>query len=185
MKELNEYLQLKNIEQFRQFIKSIGQVKELRKNEFFFRQGNIYKHLGYIESGAVRYLSYTSEGKDQIVGYSFENDFVSDYGTFMQNKPTVVDVQAIKNSTVWIITQDELMSFFQNHAQDNFRSKLAEIFLGDVYNRMLSLYCDTPKERYVKLITKYPEILNQVSLKEIASFIKITPETLSRIRKSL
>jgi Mn-dependent DtxR family transcriptional regulator len=62
---------------------------------------------------------------------------------------------------------------------------VAEALLNDVSTRLLSMYCDSPKERYTKLIARYPDILTLVSLKEIASLIKVTPETLSRIRRKL
>lgn len=185
MKILNEYLKVEGIEEFRLFIKNTGRVKYFKKDEFVFEQGNICKFVGYIESGGFRYLSYTSAGKEQIVGYSFEKDFVADYGSFINSSPAIANAQAIKDSIVWMVNQDELISYYDSCDYINFRSKLIETFFEDIYKRLISLYCDTPEERYLKLITKYPPILNEVSLKEIASFIKITPETLSRIRKNL
>lgn len=151
----------------------------------FFRHGSICKYVGYIKSGAFRYLGYTSTGKELIIGYSFENDFVADYGSFMNNTPAIADAQAIKDTIVWAITQNELIDFYNSCHQIDFRSRIIEIFFEDIYKRLVSLYCDTPDERYSKLINKYPEILNQISLKEIASFIKVTPETLCRIRTKL
>lgn len=62
---------------------------------------------------------------------------------------------------------------------------MAETLLNDVSARLLSMYCDSPEERYTKLINRYPDIVNLVSLKEIASLIKVAPETLSRIRRKL
>jgi len=182
---LNEYLQVEGIEDLRQFFKTTGRIKKIKKNELFFKQGLPCKLAGYIHEGAFRYVSYNSTGKEQIVGYSFENDFVVDYTAFMNNSLSVADAQAIKDSNILIVNQNELVDFFSNYIHTDFRSRVAERFLSDIYNRLISFYCDTPEDRYIKLIQDYPQILNQVSLKEIASFIKIAPETLSRIRRKI
>lgn len=185
MAALNKYLELEGIDKLRQYIKDIGRKVEFKKGQLFFEQDCICKVAGYIQSGGFRYLSYTSTGKEQIVGYSFENDFVADYGSLMNNSFSIANAQAIKKSVILVISRDELLDFYNNYCEIDFRSKLAEIFLADVYNRLISLYCDTPKERYLKLIQQSPEIFNEVSLREIASFVRITPETLSRIRKNM
>jgi CRP-like cAMP-binding protein len=185
MSVFNKYLELDGIAELRQFFIENGATKVYGKNEFFMQRGQKHKYVGFIVKGGFRYLGYTSDGKEQIVGYSFENDFVVDYGSFQIQRPSVIGGQAIKNSIVLILTHDELNAFYDNCDSINFRSKVAESLFEDIYGRLLSLYCDSPEQRYQNLIKRYPDILNLVSLKEIASLIKITPETLSRIRRKL
>lgn len=182
---LNEYLKLDGIEKVRQFIRDTGRTKKVKKGDFYFEEGRICKSAGYIQSGAFRYIGYASSGKEQVIGYSFENDFVTDYGSLMNHSVSIANAQAIKDTIIIEIYHEELINYYENCEDCNFRSKLAETFLNDVYNRLISLYCDTPEERYMKLVERYPRILELVHLKEIASFIKVTPETLSRIRKKL
>jgi len=178
-------MELEGIVGIRQFFEAEGILKECAKNEFFIRRGQRHNHIAFILEGGFRYLGYSSDGKEQIVGYSFENDFVVDYATFQIQEPPVIDAQSIKNSTILIIAYNEFNAFFENCGIPNFRGKVAEALLNDVSTRLLSMYCDSPEERYTKLITRYPDILNLVNLKEIASLIKVTPETLSRIRRKL
>lgn len=185
MKILNEYLRLEGIEEMRHFFINRGIRKAYRKGEYLFHQNEKCQIVGYIQKGHVRYKRYTSKGDEQVVGYSFENDFVADYASFQAQSNTVISAQAIVDSEIFIISYKNFSSFFQTCKDKDFRRKLAEIWFNDIYNRMLSLYCDTPQERYLHLITRYPPILNYVTLKEIASFIKVTPETLSRIRKNI
>jgi CRP-like cAMP-binding protein len=185
MSILKKHMELDGIAELRQFFLEKGTPKEYAKNEFFTRSGQNHNHIGFILEGGFRYLGYSSEGKEQIVGYSFESDFVVDYATFQIQKPSAIDVQSIKNSKVRVLAYDELNTFYDNCGIPNFRSKVAETLLNDVSSRLLSMYCDSPEERYTKLIDRYPAILALISLKEIASLIKITPETLSRIRKKL
>ena len=182
---LKKYMELDGIAELRQFFTAKDSIKEYGKNEFFVQRGQKHNHIGFILKGGFRYLGNTSDGKEQIVGYSFENDFVVSYSSFQIQQRSVIDAQAISNSSVLLITYEELNAFYDKCGFINFRSKVAETLLNDISIRLLSLYCDSPEERYVKLIDHYPDILNLVSLKEIASLIKITPETLSRIRKKL
>ncbi len=185
MTVLKKYMKLDGFADLQQFFIEKGTAKEYRKNEFFIRRGQHHSHIGFIIEGGFRYLGYSSEGKEQIVGYSFESDFVVDYATFQVQEPPAIDAQSIENSTILVIPYNEFNAFFESCGILNFRGKVAEALLNDVSIRLLSMYCDTPEERYVKLIARYPDILNLVSLKEIASLIKVTPETLSRIRRKL
>lgn len=178
-------MELDGIAELRQFFIEKGTLKEYEKRELFMRRGQSHNYIGFIVKGGFRYLGYTSEGKEQIVGYSFENDFVVDYATFQIQEPPVIDAQSVGNSRVLVITYNEFNAFFENCNIPNLRGKVAEALLNDVSTRLLSMYCDSPEERYTKLIARYPDILKLVSLKEIASLIKVTPETLSRIRRKL
>ncbi|MFV0535884.1 MAG: Crp/Fnr family transcriptional regulator [Dysgonomonas sp.] len=185
MEVLNRYLELGSIPEIVDFFQNEGRIKYYEKNELFIRQGQKNDLVGFIKEGGFRYLSYTSSGNEQIVGYSFEGDFVVDYPTFQTQKPSDVNVQAIKDTVIYLLKRDVINEYFKKFSKEDLRSKVAEVFLEDIYSRLLSLYCDTPEERYIKLIKRYPPILELVHLKEIASFIKVTPETLSRIRKKL
>lgn len=182
---LNEYLNLSGIDDVKRFCQEEGQVLEIKKNDFFFRKGEILRYCGYVERGAFRFLDYTSMDKPQTVCYSFPGDFVSDYGAFQNQTRATVYAQAIKDSVVYIVTHEELNRFYDSHQDPHIRGKIAEILLAEYYGRLVALYRDTPEERYLNLVRKYPAVLNTVSLKEIASFVGVVPETLSRMRKAL
>ena len=179
---LKEFLNMAGVSDIRDFCFEKGQIFEVRKDDFFFRRGEVPKYVGFIKKGAFRYIDYTTAGKIQIVGYSFQNDFVSDYGSFQTQTQSGFYAQAINDSTVYAVTREELNQFYDNHKDSYFRSKIAESVLTEIDHHFISLYRDTPEERYMNLTERYPELLNLVSLKEIASFVGVTPETLSRIR---
>lgn len=180
-----KYLNINGIAELKQFFIDNGSLKEYKKDEFFVNRGQNHSNIGFIIEGGFRYLGYSQDGKDHIVGYSLKNDFVVDYATFQIQEPTVVDIQSIGKSSVYSITHNEFNFFLDSCGIANLRSKLAEDLLNNISTRLLSMYCDSPEERYKKLIYQYPDILNIIHLKEIASLINVTPETLSRIRKKI
>lgn len=92
--------------------------------------------------------------------------------------------QAISDTVIYIISKEQLDAFYRKPMNRELRAMIAETFLADIYSKLIIMHCDTPEERYKKLV-KIPKILNQVALKEIASYINVTPETLSRIRKKI
>lgn len=185
MKYFNKYQKVDGISKVKQLFVENGIIEECKKNTIFIHQDQIQKKAGFIIKGAFRYLRHTPDGREQIVGYSFEDDFVANYAAFQCQEPSATSAQAIKDCTIYTLTYDDLYSFFKEQDPDNLRAQIGETFLGDIYMRMISLYCDSPEERYLKLLERYPNIVNAITLKEIASFLKMTPETLSRIRKKI
>lgn len=184
-KFLNTYQSLNNIFLVKEFFQEKGVIKQYNKGDFFVKEGEFSSSLGFIQIGSFHYKRLNSKREDQIVGFSFEDDFVGAYDTFQNQSFSKVSVQAIIDSTVFILNHDELNSFYEKHKTINLRAKISEMLFEDVYNRMLAFYCNTPEDRYLELLEKYPAILQYVSLKEIASFINIKPETLSRIRRKI
>ena len=181
---LNRYLNIEGISDVRNFCLKEGRVFEIKKDDFFFRKGEAARFLGYVEKGAFRIINYTSAGKSQIVGYSFTNDFVTDYGSFINQTLTTVYAQAIEDCKVYAITLEQFNQCLDG-SDIHLRRNFAESAFTEIYGRLVSLYCDTPEERYFKLIKESPELLDIVHLKEVASFIGVTPETLSRIRNKM
>jgi len=181
---LNEYTKIDGVSDLREFCLNEGQVFEIKKDDFFFRKGEVAKFAGFIEKGAFRFIDYTSFGKTQILGYGFINEFVADYGAFQTQSKTLYNTQAITDSVVYAVTRENFNQFCDNHKNIHFRSQIAESLLVEVTHRMISLYY-TSEERYKLFIENNPDLLNMLSLKEIASFVGVTPETISRIRKNI
>ncbi len=135
---------------------------------------------------AFRYCCTDSRGGSKIVGYTFDHSFVGNYPAFRLGDNSNVDIQAICNCSVYVINNSQLEEFYsQNEANQKLGRQIAEILLWEVYERMISLYSMTPEERYTAILKRCPELLNLISLKELASYLMICPETLSRLRRKL
>ena len=185
MSVLNKYLEVLGIQRVAEYCIAKGEKRILKKNEFFNLQNELCNSLGYIAEGGFRYITTNVSNIEFIVAYTFAEDFVTDYPALQTGNPCMFSGQAISDSVIYVITKEQIDAFYRKPINRELRAMIAETFLADIYSKLIIMHCDTPEERYKKLVKRYPKILNQVALKEIASYINVTPETLSRIRKKI
>ncbi len=119
------------------------------------------------------------------VGYAFENEFVCDYSSFIKSQQSKVSIQAISDCVVYEIALNELVTYWEVNL-DNLKEgkKAAENLYELAYDRFLDSYC-SPMIRYKKLMSRCPKLKEKVPLRSIASFLGVTPETISHIRKKI
>ena len=139
--------------------------------------------MGFIESGYFKHIVRDFKGKEQIIGFSFKDALVGDYLSILENADARCEIVAVKKSKVIICEGDIVKEVMSRHTEA--RQELSKRIIRQTYDRLIDLYKKSPKERYLYLIKSCPEILQQITLKELASYLKITPTYLSRIRKSL
>ena len=97
-----------------------------------------------------------------------------------------VDIQALCDCTVYVINHSQLADFYDiNNDHQKLGRRIAETLLWEIYDRMISMYSLTPEERYLDIINRCPDLLKLITLKELASYLLIRPETLSRIRRKV
>ncbi len=176
----NQYLELEGIQEMIALFLEKGEVRTFARDRVFVREGQKSDFVGYVAEGGFRHLIQTTDGRERVSGYSFVGDFISAFPAF-SSKNSAVTIQAFRDSTVYMLNK----SWVESLQSWEFRFRVMEISLSDVYGRLLLMHRGTPEERYRSLIGRYPAILNEVSLKEIASFLRMTPETLSRIRRKI
>ena len=127
MEDFNKYTSHINYSPIVDFTLQQGKETSYKKGEYFVRQGEACKIMGFVVSGSFRYCCVNSLGESSIVGYTFDHSFVG----------------------------------------------------------MISMYRLTPEERYLDIINRCPDLLKLITLKELASYLLIRPETLSRIRRKV
>ena len=155
----------------------------LKKDECLCRRGEPTNVLGYVKSG---YFKYTVDGINKIGGFAFPEALVGDYPSCMDNAPAMFDIVAGENSEAWIIDATILPKLFE---EDIEAGRQGRLFMQSAYislaKRYYALYAKTPMERYIDLINEHPQIEQDVPQKEIAEYLQIVPNSLSRIKKKL
>ena len=168
----------------KKFCRENGRAAHYSKDDVFVQQGCEGKYLGVVESGYFKYTTLTSSGNEAVVGFAFEGEIVADYYNSFKELPSEVTIIAGTDTTVSQIRTAEARNIFNESFEGNL-SILNGALFSEIYSRHLELYRKTPTERYIDLITLYPQILDIVSLRDIASYLLVTPVYLSRIRKKI
>lgn len=161
-------------------------VKKVKKEEFLLRSGEHCKHTFFVESGLLRQFSIDQKGKEHILSFAPENWFVTDRESAFFNKPSAYFIQALENSEVVLIDENfvKLLSKKVENFTD-FNNKLLHNHIRHLQNRINLLLSAVAEDRYLEFIKMYPDILLRVPQTMVASYLGITPESLSRVRKEL
>lgn len=159
--------------------------KHLLKKEFLVRQGETCRHIAFINEGLMR-LYYDVEGEEHVRQFHFERSFCSEYQSFLTEKPAQMSLQALEDTELLLISHADLYALFRlNKEFERIGRILAEQSFIFVSQRFASMLLESPEERYQILVRERPKVVQRVPQYMIASYLGITPEALSRIRKRL
>jgi CRP-like cAMP-binding protein len=147
--------------------------------------GHSCKTIYFLEKGMAR-IFYFKEHVDITESFSFENQLVVRYESLFTGKPSKKGIELLEDADIIAIDAAQLFKLFDKHPdiERSFR-KITETALVEQINRIESLQFHTAEERYKSLLSESPDILKRVPLKHIASYLGITPVSLSRIRASI
>jgi CRP-like cAMP-binding protein len=169
------------------FFTSKLQRRVIPKKTIFLKLNAIENHISFIESGVVRlFIPKENPEKEITFGFSFKDQFVSAYDSFLTQTPSAYQLQALTETTILSITYDDLQAVYKTTQIGNLIGRLtAERLFLLKSKREQNLLNLTAEERYMKLFKERPELLKVIPLKYISSYIGITAQALSRIRKRL
>ena len=175
-----------DIEALREFCEREGKEATYRKGDQMEREGDPARWLGYVTEGCFKYVNHSSDGREHITWFSFAGEFAGDYPTFLYGQPSQTTIKAMMPSRVLRVSGEQLMDFFRQDAEKmELRSIIAEHILFQFRSRYLDLHCATARERYELLLQRCPGIVEHLDLQDIASFLNVTPKTISMIRKDI
>lgn len=161
-------------------------VKTVKKEEFLLRKDENCKHSFFVEKGLLRQYSIDEKGKEHILSFAPEGWIVTDRESVYFNQPSAYLIQAMENSQVILLDEH----FFQTLSKKfpkftDFNNRLLHNHIRHLKKRIKLLLSADAKDRYLEFIKMYPDIVNRVPQTMIASYLGITPESLSRVRKEL
>ena len=158
----------------------------VKKNQVLLQTGQIARYVYYVDKGCLRQYYINNNGEDRTIYFKTEGGWVSELVSFLDNKPTELNVQALESSELQIINQKNwiyavtnihsfTMGFIRAQQDTNYMLK----------KRLAEATVETPEEKYLRFIKEEPLLLQRIPLYHIASYLAMTPETLSRIRKKV
>lgn len=166
------------------FSSKLQEVK-LKKNTTLLKAGKIENYLSFISKGIIRLYIPRAES-DLTFGFLFDNEFVTAYDSLLTQSPSEYQIETLTETILWKISNKDLQEVYKRTDSGNIIGrKMAENMFLIKSKRELSLLSKTAEERYLDLFSDRPKLLQQIPLKYIASYIGVTPQALSRIRKRI
>ena len=156
------------------------------KNDYLLNEGQVEKKYWFVETGFIRSYVIDTEGNDITFNLYATTDVVIDYPSIFFFAPTRENIQALTDCVCWEISFDDFQELFNDIS--SYREQQRELLVGSYFalkQHSISLIADQAKDRYLRLLKEKPQIIQNVSLKHIATFLGITDTSLSRIRKEI
>ena len=168
-----------------QVIEQRHTVRFLKKGNYLINEGRICQAVSFVYSGI--FVSYfNADKRKRVRGFFAEGNYISDYRSFLTQQPATTSVQAAEDCKVLQITRKHLEECYAlNESYEKWGRKMAEQSYVAMFDRMQSLTLLSCKERYLLLLQQNPSVLQRVPQYMIASYLGITPEALSRLRKKI
>lgn len=154
-----------------------------RKRQYLLQEGNICTQFYFVVRGCLRMYKIDEKGNTHILQFAAENYWIIDLGSFHGMKPSALNIDAIEDTVVFQISRDDLISLYIEAPKfDRIFRVLIENSFVRLQERLLQNISSTAEDRYQSFLDVYPHLVNRLSQVQIASFLGITPEFLSRLR---
>jgi CRP-like cAMP-binding protein len=159
-------------------------AKELPKKTLLLKEGQVCKTLSYVHSGVLRAYHMDKNGRESTIMFAIADWWVTDMYCFLNEKPAMMYIEAMENSCIFQITKANLEKLYVNIPRFE---RFFRILMQNAYTReqlrVIENLSLSAKERYDNFLSRYPNIAKLVTQKQIASYLGITPEFLSAVRK--
>jgi CRP-like cAMP-binding protein len=160
--------------------------KKLRKKQYILQEGDVCRHIIFVEKGALRSYSLNDKGGESILQFALEGWTISDLFSFLTSEPSTYNIDALEDSELVLLNKDaheKLLSSMPKYETFN-RLQVTNAYIA-LQRRMTAVISLPLAEQYSNFTDLYPEIIQRVPQHMIASYLGLTPETLSRVRKKI
>lgn len=156
------------------------------KKTLITQEGKTEHYLSFIEKGIVRFYVPTEEGDEVTFVFAFDGWFMSAYDSFLTQTPCTYNVETLTDTVLWRLAYPDLQTVYATTLVGNTIGRLAseQLFLMQI-KREISLLKDSAEQRYRNLLSEQPHFIQRIPLQYLASYIGITPQALSRIRRRI
>lgn len=170
------------IEKFR----AVSRIKKLRRKQYLLQEGDIWRYNAFVLKGLLRTYTVDDKGAEHFIQFSPEDWWAGDRESYINETPAKYNIDAHEDTEVVLISKDDMESLYcQIPAFGRFMRNLLERSIIVLRNRVHSNIALTADEKYRDFLQTYPDLLNRLPQHMVASFIGVTPETLSRVRNQM
>ena len=168
------------------FFISVLQIKKLRKKQYLVQEGDVCRYESFVNKGCLRTYHVDEKGQEHIAQFAIEGWWISDMYSFLTSTPARLNVDAMEDAELLCIDKPSLEELYLRVPKFErfFRIILQNAFIAH-QQRIIANMSKSAEERYLEFLERYPELEQRVPQHQIASYLGITPESLSRIRKQL
>jgi CRP-like cAMP-binding protein len=154
----------------------------LKKDDFLVTEGHVCREFYFVNKGCFRHYTITDTGLDATINLYIEDEWVFDYKSFIMQRPSENMIQAVEESEVFMLTGYDFHELVK--LSDMF-FRIGRIFEQAIQNQDYQHTRISPEEKYALLLKTKPQVIQRFPLKHIASYLGVTPETLSRVRRKM
>lgn len=180
MARFNSFLDSVNLSEITDFFREKGCACHYKKDEIFIQQGTVARYAALVVSGYFKLATTNIAGDEAVVNFAFPGEIITDFHCSLYGEQSEMSVIAGTDSEVLRVPLKDFIATLPSNLLNEYRSLFKMVLL-----RHLNIYRKSPEQRYIELCELYPDIVNTVALKDIASYLLITPNHLSRIRRKL
>lgn len=160
--------------------------RRIKRRQFILQQGDMCKHYTFVVDGCFRMYKVDDKGNEHNLQFAVEGGWIADIGSFHSEIPSELYIEAMEQSVILQIAKEDLLYLYTEHSVfDRIFRVLVENAFVNLQKRVLQNISATAEERYLDFLKNYPKLFNRISNVQIASFIGVTPEFLSKIRKEI
>lgn len=167
-------------------ISSLFRSRLFRKRQYILQEGDVCTQMCFVVSGCLRMYKIDNDGNTHLLQFAAENYWVIDLGSFYSEQPSELNIDALEDTMVLQVSHDDLIALYTQAPKFHriFRVLIENSFVS-LQKRLLQTISSTADERYQYFLDTYPHLINRLSQIQIASFLGITPEFLSRLRNKV
>ena len=157
------------------------QTVDLKRNEFLKVKGSVDTNVYYVECGSVRV--YITDGCEECtIRFGYADNLIVALDSFLTGKPSALIIQAIKKTTVRIISKTSIDGLMQTAEHQSLWTSILEDLVLQQHEREVDLLTRSPKERYRRVLERSPRLFQEIPNRHIANYLRMSPETLSRLK---
>ncbi|AEW02183.1 cyclic nucleotide-binding protein [Niastella koreensis] len=161
-------------------------IKKLKKHQFLLQEGDVWRYHAFVCKGVLRRYSIDAKGVEHIIQFSIENWWAGDRDSLMNKTPSKYNIDAVEDSIILVIRNEDFDRLYQQlPAFNNMVNQILFRSFNASQERINATISMTAEEKYLYFINTFPALANRIPRHMVASYLGITPETLSRVKSNL